>query len=57
MVDVDVSAINIIENSSGGFRIDAPGMNHTNYLELPSLPYRVISVLIPQGDEVTAFHL
>ncbi|MCK4549356.1 MAG: hypothetical protein KAU49_04275, partial [Candidatus Krumholzibacteria bacterium] len=56
-IDVDVSTFNIIEDSSGGFRVDVAGMNHTNYLELPSLPYRVVSVLIPQGEDVTAFRL
>ena len=55
--EVDVSAFNIIEDGNGRFRIDAAGMNHTNYLELPSLPYRVVSVLLPQGEDVVSFHL
>jgi hypothetical protein len=56
-IEVDASAIGIIEDGDGGYRVDAAGMNRTNYLELPSLPYRVVSVLIPQGADVTAFRL
>ncbi len=56
-VDVEISAINIVEDGSGAFRIDAAGMNHTNYLDLPSIPYMVMSVLIPQGEDVTTFRL
>ena len=51
-VELDVSAIKVIEDAGGLFRVDAAGMNRTNFLELPSLPYRVVSVLLPQGEGV-----
>jgi len=56
-VDVNAASFNIIEDGSGLFRLDAEGMNRTNYLELPSLPYRVVSVLLPQGADVVSFRL
>jgi len=33
------------------------GFNRTEYLNYPSLPFRVVSVLIPQGEEVAGFRM
>jgi hypothetical protein len=56
-VEVDAPAIRIEEAGNGLFRVEAAGMRRTNYLEFPSLPYRVFSVLLPQGEEVSSFRL
>ena len=56
-IDLDASAIDIIDDGEGKFLIDAKEMNSTDYLELPSLPYRVVSVLLPQGEDVIAFRI
>ena len=56
-IDVDKSAIDIISADEGKFLIDAEEMSRTDYLEFPSLPYRVVSILLPQGDDVIAFRL
>jgi hypothetical protein len=56
-VDLDASAIDLTGDGEGKFLIDAKGMSRTEYLEWPSLPYRVVSVLLPQGEDVIAFRL
>jgi hypothetical protein len=33
------------------------GASRTNYLGFPELPYRIVSILIPQGEAVSAFSL
>jgi len=56
-VDVDPSAVKVISDGKGGSIISADGMNGTSYFEFPSIPYRALSVLIPQGEEVVSFRL
>ena len=56
-IDADPSSIDIVDDGQGRFIVRAEGMNGTEYLGMPSLPYRVVSVLLPQGDEVAAFRL
>lgn len=56
-VDADIQAIRIVEGDESSFSIEADGMARTSFLELPSLPYLVVSVLIPQGEEVVSFRL
>ncbi len=56
-VDLDTSAIDITGDVDGKFLVGAEGMNRTEYLEWPSLPYRVVSVLLPQGENVAGFRL
>ena len=56
-IDVDVSAVRVIDDVRGGSIVLADGMNGTNYFEFPSLPFRSLSVLIPQGEDVVSFRL
>ena len=56
-IDIEASSVRVINDASGGSIISADGMNGTNYFEFPSLPYRSLSVLVPQGEEVVSFRL
>ncbi len=56
-IDVDASAIRVISDGKGGSIVSADGMNGTSYFEFPSIPYRSLSVLIPQGEKVVSFRL
>ena len=56
-IDVDASAVRVIDNGRGGSIVSADGMNGTNYFEFPSLPFMSLSVLIPKGEDVVSFRL
>jgi hypothetical protein len=56
-IDVDASAVRVIDNGRGGSIVSTDGMNGTNYFEFPSLPFRSLSVLIPRGEDVASFRL
>ncbi len=56
-IDVDASAVRVIDNGRGGSIVSVDGMNGTNYFEFPSLPFRSLSVLIPRGEDVVSFRL
>jgi len=46
-----------ITGEIGKIFIAIDGYKGTEYLNYPSIPYRVVSVLIPQGEEVSDFRL
>ena len=56
-IDVDASSVRVISDDKGGSVVSADGMNSTNYFEFPSLPYRSLGVLIPQGEDIVSFRL
>jgi hypothetical protein len=57
MVETDASSVKVISDGKGGSVVSADGMDRTSYFEFPSLPYRTVSVLLPQGEEVVSFRL
>ncbi|HET6348149.1 MAG TPA: C25 family cysteine peptidase [Candidatus Krumholzibacteria bacterium] len=48
-----------VEQSGGvtSIRVDDPGFSVLDEPGQPALPYRVVSVLLPQGEDVTSFHV
>jgi hypothetical protein len=56
-IDFDASSVRVMNDGKGGSIVSADDMNGTNYFEFPSLPYRSLSVLIPQGEDVVSFRL
>ncbi|MGM0485046.1 MAG: C25 family cysteine peptidase, partial [Candidatus Krumholzibacteriota bacterium] len=51
------SEISISETAPGGNEVKLEGYRKTEYLDYPSLPYRVVNILIPQGQEVSSVRL
>jgi len=56
-VETDAKAFEIIADGEGRFIVAADGMPRTEYLAFPALPYRVVNILLPQGEEVVSFRL
>lgn len=54
---IDPSEVTYREPEPGKVMILVDGYNTFNYLDYPPIPYRVFSVLVPQGDEVTSVSL
>jgi hypothetical protein len=55
--DIDVSGISLSQSEEDAVKLLAPGMLRTNFLGYPAVPYKVVNVLLPQGEEVLAFRL
>ena len=49
--------ISVAETASGGSEVKLEGYRKTEYLDYPPLPYRVVNILIPQGQEVSSVRL
>jgi hypothetical protein len=45
------------EETASGARVRIDGFGSLEYLDYPPLPYRVVSVLIPQGEDVASYRL
>ncbi|MBN1163946.1 MAG: VCBS repeat-containing protein [Candidatus Krumholzibacteriota bacterium] len=56
-LELDPRQIEISVSSQEGLKVAVPGYKTTNYLEYPAIPFRMVSVLIPQGEEVSSFRL
>ncbi len=56
-IGIDATAVRVTGDGRGGSVVSADGMNSTNYFEFPSLPYRSLSILIPQGEKVISYRL
>ncbi len=50
--DADVRFYDV-EGGRVGFTVE--GFDRTNYFDYPGIPYRVVSVLLPQGETVSSF--
>ena len=57
MVDIDDSDIKIEELQSGDYYLSIAGYRTTNYIGLPAIPYKVVSLLLPQWEEVSSYYL
>ncbi|MBN2183928.1 MAG: VCBS repeat-containing protein [Candidatus Krumholzibacteriota bacterium] len=55
--DIDLSEIQITGSETEGYVLGMKGYIRMNYLGYPALPYKVISLLIPQGEEVVSCRL
>ncbi|MCK4537676.1 MAG: VCBS repeat-containing protein [Candidatus Krumholzibacteria bacterium] len=56
-VDIDRSDLNMTQPEAGVVSLAMDGCLSTNYLGLPELPFRVVSLLLPQGESVRSFYL
>ena len=56
-IEVDANSFDFIAGGEGKYVVAAEGMPRMEYLAFPSLPFRVITILLPQGEEVTAYRL
>ena len=52
---VDNADIRFYDVAEGGIGLAVEGFERTNYFDLPGIPYRVVSVLLPQGETVSSF--
>lgn len=56
-VNFDVSSVRLTEGEDGAVVCTAVGDGWTSYFDMPSLPYAVIAVLLPQDEEVVSVRL
>ncbi len=56
-LDIESSDVNILQGEDGTAGIAVTGYTKMNYLDFPPLPYKVVSFLLPQGEDVTSFKL
>jgi len=54
---LDESKLSVRGDASGGWRIEIDGYGSLEYIGYPALPYRVVSVLLPQGESVNDYRL
>jgi len=54
-VTVDAANIRFYDMEGGKVSFSVEGYDYTNYFYYPGIPYRVVSVLLPQGEAVSSF--
>ncbi|UCF05661.1 MAG: VCBS repeat-containing protein [bacterium] len=54
---VDPSEVQFVEPQTGLVGVAVDGYGQMNYVGYPALPYRLVNVLLPQGEEVSSFSL
>ena len=54
---LDPSEVSFFESEPGLVSVTVEGYNAINYLNYPPLPYRIINVLIPQGEVVESYRI
>ncbi|MGD1047147.1 MAG: C25 family cysteine peptidase, partial [Candidatus Krumholzibacteriaceae bacterium] len=54
---LDPSRITYLETAPGQSQVRIDGYSSLEYFDYPSLPYRVVSFLVPQGDDVSSCRL
>ncbi len=54
---LDPSGVSLIDDSPDGVKVAIEGYEPLEYFGYPSLPYRIVRVLLPQGESVSAFDL
>lgn len=55
--DLSPSEVNYRETEQGRVAVLVDGYNTLNYLDYPSLPYKIFNMLVPQGEEVLSVSL
>jgi hypothetical protein len=56
-VTVNTADISFYDTVEGRVGFTVEGFDRTNYFDYPGIPYRVVSVLLPQGESVSSFDL
>ncbi len=56
-LEVDTEDLAFEDAESGGVLLAVKGFDHLNYLDYPGLPYRVVNVLLPQGEIVSSYDI
>jgi hypothetical protein len=56
-VIVDPADVRLYEPEDGKLVLSVEGFEYTNYWGYPSIPYRMVSVLLPQGETVSSCDL
>lgn len=51
------SEVQFFEPAKGSVSLVVDGYSTMNYIDYPPLPYKVFGVMLPQGDEVSAFRV
>jgi hypothetical protein len=54
-LEVDVSDLAFRDAEDGGVIVAVKGYEHLNYIDYPDLPYRVINILLPQGEIISSY--
>ncbi|HER44013.1 MAG TPA: hypothetical protein ENO08_06100, partial [Candidatus Eisenbacteria bacterium] len=54
---VDTADIRFFDTDGGRVRVAVDGFEYTNYLEFPAIPYRLVNLLLPQGEIVSSYDL
>jgi hypothetical protein len=54
---VDTADLGFRDSESGGVLLVVKGFDHLNYLDYPGLPYRVVNILLPQGEIVSSYDI
>ena len=54
-VTVDTADIRFYDTKGGKVAFSVEGYGYTNYFDYPGIPYRVVNVLLPQGEIVSSF--
>jgi hypothetical protein len=54
---VDPADMDFYEQGEGAIALSVKGFDHTNYLGYPGIPYKVVSILLPQGEDVSSYDL
>ncbi len=56
-LEVDTADLGFRDSDSGGVVLAVKGFDHLNYFDYPGLPYRVVNVLLPQGEIVSSYDI
>ena len=54
---LEPSQVRLQETDAGAIRVAVDGFQTMEYLDCPALPYRIVSVLVPQGEDVSSYRL
>jgi len=54
---LDPASVQLRESRGGDWAASVEGYRSLEYVGYPALPYRTVSVLLPQGDEVSSYRL
>jgi hypothetical protein len=53
-LEVDAAELVFRDAESGGVLLAVKGFDHLNYFDYPGLPYRVVNIMLPQGEIVSS---
>ena len=56
-LEVGTADLGFKDSDKGGVLLAVKGFNHLNYFDYPGLPYRVVNILLPQGEIVSSYDI